>query len=56
MWYRPNNYGLSSKATKPLFFKFIQYGYETFQNVAPILHCVICSKMNTASVTNKSLL
>ena len=39
---RPNNYGLASKATYPLFFKVIQYDYETFQNVVPILHSVIC--------------
>ena len=34
-------------------FKIIQYGYETSQNVAPILHSVICVEMNTASMTNK---
>ena len=34
----------------------MQYGHETFQNVAPILHSVISSEMNTASITNKSLL
>ena len=39
-----------------MFFKFIQYGYETFQNVALILHSVICSEMNAALVTNKRLL
>ena len=39
-----------------MLFKVIQYGYETFQNVAPILHSVICSEMNTASITNKRLL
>ena len=37
------------------FFKVIQYGYETLQNVAPILS-VICSEINTASVANKRLL
>ena len=26
------------------FFKVIQYSYETFQTVAPILHSVICSR------------
>ena len=36
--------------------KVLQYGYETFQNVAPVLHSVICSEMNTASITNKRLL
>ena len=46
-------YGLSNKAT--MFCKFIQHGYETFQNVAPILRSVICSEMNTASITNKRL-
>ena len=35
-------YGLSNKAT--MFCKFIQHGYETFQNVAPILRSVICSR------------
>ena len=39
-----------------MFFKVIEYGYEIFQNVAPIMHCVICSEMNTALVTNKRLL
>ena len=34
----------------------MQYGYENFQNVAPILHSVICSEMNTASATKKRLL
>ena len=34
----------------------MQYGYKTFQNVTPILHSVICSEMNTVSVTNKRLL
>ena len=33
-----------------MFFKVIQYGYETFQNVAPILHSVTSSEMNTASI------
>ena len=28
---------------------------ETFQNVASILHSVIFSEMNTASITNKRL-
>ena len=37
-------------------FKVIQYGYETFQNVDPILHSAICSKVNTASTTKKRLL
>ena len=36
------------KQSQPMFLKVIQYGYETHQNVAPILHCVICSEMNTA--------
>ena len=27
-----------------MFFKVIQYGYETFENVAPILYSVICSE------------
>ena len=36
-----------------MFFKVIQYGYETFQNVAPTLHPVICFVMNTASITKK---
>ena len=35
-------YGLSNKAA--MFCKFIQHGYETFQNVAPILRSVICSR------------
>ena len=38
---------------QPLFFKVMQYGYETFQNVAPILHTVICFEMNTASIQTK---
>ena len=29
------------------FFKFIQYSYETFQSVAPILQSVIYSEINT---------
>ena len=33
------------------FFKVIQCSYETFQNVAPNLHSVICSEINTASIT-----
>ena len=36
-----------------MFFKVIQYGYETFQNFAPIVNSVICSEMNTASLSNK---
>ena len=36
--------------------ELLQYGYETFQNVAPILYSVICFEMNTASITNKKLL
>ena len=36
--------------------ELLQYGYETFQNVAPILHSVICFEINTASITNKKLL
>ena len=51
--YRSNNYGLSNKATEPMLFKVIQYGYETSQNVAPILHSVICSEMDTAWITSK---
>ena len=39
-----------------MFFKVIQYGYETIQNAAPILHSVICSEINTASIKNKRLL
>ena len=39
-----------------MFFKIIQYGYETFKNVAPILHAVTCSEMNTGSIRNKRLL
>ena len=39
-----------------MFFKVKKNGYETFQIVAPILHSVIRSEMNTASVTNKRLL
>ena len=31
-----------AKLLSHMFFKVIQYGYETFQNVAPILHSVIC--------------
>ena len=31
----------------------MQYGYVTFQNVAPILHPVICSEINTASLQTK---
>ena len=39
-----------------MFFKVIQHGHETFQNVAPILRSVICSEMNTAPIANKRLL
>ena len=39
-----------------MFLKFIQYGYETFQNVVPILRYLICTEMYTALVTNKRLL
>ena len=39
-----------------MFFEVMQYGYETFQIVAPILYPVICSQMNTSSITNKRLL
>ena len=39
-----------------MFFEVIQYGYNTFQNVAPILHSVICSEINTALIENKQLL
>ena len=39
-----------------MFFKVMQYGYETFQNVAPILDSVIYSEMKTGSVTNNRLL
>ena len=38
-----------------MFFKVIQYGYETFQNVTRIRHYVICSENNTASITKKRL-
>ena len=34
-------------------FQSIQYGYETFQNITPILHSIICSERNIASITNK---
>ena len=56
LWYRPNKYGFASKAVEPLLFKIVQHGYETFQNVAPILHSVICSEMCTSPVTIKKLL
>ena len=36
-----------------MFFKVIRYGYETFQNVAPILHPVVCSVMNTVQLQKK---
>ena len=42
-----------AKLLSHMFFKVIQYGHETFQNFAPILHFVICSEMNTASIINK---
>ena len=37
-----------------MFFKVIRYGYETFQNVAPILHPVVCSMMNTVQLQKKA--
>ena len=49
------DYGLSSNLVT-MFFKVKQYGYETFENVTPILQSLICSDMNTDSVTNKMLL
>ena len=45
-----------TKLLSHCFSKSKNYGYETFQNVAPILHSVICFEMNTASITNKRLL
>ena len=50
------NYGPSRKVTKPLCFSKSQCVYETFENVAPILHSVIYSEMNVASIINKRLL
>ena len=45
-----------AKLLSHCFSKSKNYGYETFQNVAPILHSVICFEMNPASITNKRLL
>ena len=45
---------LLAKATKPPFFKVIQYGYETF--IVPILQSIAGPEINTASITHKTLL
>ena len=34
----------------------MQYGYETFQNVASVMHSVICCEMNIDSITRNRLL
>ena len=45
-----------AKLLSHCFSKSYSMANETFQSVAPILHSVICSEMNTASLTSKRLL